>query len=125
MVLIDSTVHDIEELGFDVFLLSVLDRLKKQIPESCSFEQLAKDVVDAATQSFACCFQLLKQTGIDLALAGVSCDEIPKVADLRLADPVNSTEALFNLVRVLRQIVVDHKVSALKVDTFACGVVGN
>ena len=47
------------------------------------------------------------------------------MANLGLANPVDTTETLLNLVRVPRQVIVDHEVSALKVYTFACGIIGD
>ena len=48
------------------------------------------------------------------------------MADFGLADTVNATEALFQTVRVPRQVVLTIRVSAaLKVYTFPGGVVGN
>ena len=44
------------------------------------------------------------------------------MTDLCLADPVDAAEALFQPVRVPRQVVVDHQVAALQVDAFAGGV---
>ena len=59
---------------------------------------------------------------IDVAFAGLFGDEIPEVADLMLADAVDAPEALFEAVRIPRQVVVDHQVGVLKVDAFAGGI---
>ena len=69
-------------------------------------------------------FQLLEQPPVDVALAGLVGDQVPQVADLRLADAVDAAEALFQAVRVPGQVVVDHQVGALQVDAFAGGVGG-
>ena len=84
-----------------------------------------KDVVDAPAQGFARGFQLFQQATIDLAFAGVGRDEVPEMADLGLADPVDTAEPLLDLVRVPGQVVVDHQVAALKVHAFASRVVGD
>src|SRR6056297_1391425 len=47
------------------------------------------------------------------------------MAYFRLANPVDASKALFNLVRVPWQIIVHHQMSALKVNAFAGGIVGN
>jgi hypothetical protein len=48
------------------------------------------------------------------------------VADLGLADAMDATEALLQLVRIPGQVVVDHQVrAALEVHAFAGGVVGD
>ena len=40
------------------------------------------------------------------------------MADLGLADPVNTTKTLFETIGVPREVIVDHQVGALEVDTF-------
>ena len=47
-------------------------------------------------------FELLQQTVIDIAFAGLLGDEVPEMADLGLPDAVNATEALLQPVRVPR-----------------------
>ncbi len=47
------------------------------------------------------------------------------MADLLLADAVDTPEALFEAVGVPRQIVVHHQVGILKVDAFTGGIGGN
>ena len=44
------------------------------------------------------------------------------MADLGLPDTVDTTETLFKTVGVPRQIIVDHQMRPLEVDTFACRV---
>ena len=56
---------------------------------------------------------------IDLAFASLAGDQVPKVADLLLADTVDSAEALFEPVGVPREVIVDHQVSVLEINAFA------
>ena len=56
---------------------------------------------------------------VDIAFAGFLGNQIPEVADFGLADAVNTAKALLQAVRVPRQVVVDHQVGVLQVDTFA------
>jgi hypothetical protein len=56
---------------------------------------------------------------IDLAFTGLFGDEIPKMAYLRLANPMDAPEPLLDAIRVPGQIVVHHQVGALQVDPFA------
>jgi hypothetical protein len=44
------------------------------------------------------------------------------MADLCLTDSVYAAEALFDSVRIPRQVIVDHEVRTLKVNLFACSV---
>ena len=45
------------------------------------------------------------------------------MANLRLADAMDAAEALFDLVGIPRQVVIDHQMPALEVDAFAGGIV--
>ena len=81
--------------------------------------QLAEHVEHLAAQGLPRLFELLEQTAVDIALAGLLGDQIPQVADFRLPDAVDAAEPLFEPVRVPGQIVVDHQVGALKVDALA------
>ena len=59
-----------------------------------------------------------------MALAGTVGDQVPEVAYIRLADPVDAAEALLQPVGVPRQVVVHHQVGALQIDPFARRVRG-
>ena len=69
--------------------------------------------------------QLFQKPLVYLALAGFLGHEIPQVADLGLADAVNTSEPLFQAVRVPGQIVVHHQVPTLEVDAFAGRIGGD
>ena len=47
------------------------------------------------------------------------------MADLRLADTVDTAKALFQPVGIPRQVVVDHEVGVLQVDAFPGGICGD
>ena len=106
-------------------MLAILDRLEQQVLERDAVEQFAEHVIDTAAQRLARSLQLFEQPRVNLAFAGIRRDEIPEVANLGLADAVDAAEPLLDLVRVPRQIVVDHEVAALKVHTLAGRVVGD
>ena len=77
-----------------------------------------------SSQCFACFFEFAKERGIDFALACVFGNQIPKKADLCLFDAVDATKALFETIRIPRDVIVDHQMGALQVDTFA-GCIGS
>ena len=107
----------------DLRLLAVADRLDEQLTQRAPFElQLPEHVEDLAAQRRSRLVQLLEQRPVDLALPRALGDQVPEVADLRLADAVDATEPLLQPVGVPRQVVVDHQVRALQVDAFAGGV---
>jgi len=64
-------------------------------------------------------FELVEQGAIHIAFAGLLGHEVPEMADLRLANAVDATEALLQAVGVPWQVVVDHQVGALQVDALA------
>ena len=109
------------EAGAHLRLLAVADGVEQKLAQRPSFElQLAEHVEDLAAERLPGLFQLLEQPPVDV----VGGDQVPQVADLRLADAVDAAEALFQAVRVPGQVVVDHQVGALQVDAFAGGVGG-
>ncbi len=118
-----GVVDDLQEARLDLGLLAVADRLDQEVAQRLLLEQLAEDVVDPAAERLARRFELLQEAGVDGALAGLVRDQVPEVADLGLADPVDAAEALLEAVGVPGQVVVDHQVGALEVDAFARGVV--
>ena len=121
---VDSAVHLAEELRLLLRPIAVADRIDQKIAQSVALEQFAENVVDLAAERRARLFQLLKQAAIDLAFARVGRAQVPEVTDFRLTDAVDAAEALFNSVRIPRQVIVDHEVrAALKVHAFAGGVV--
>src|SRR3546814_12122925 len=100
MLLVDGTVYLPEETRPHLLLLTVLDGLEQEVPQRCALEELAQHVVDAAAERRSRGLQLLQQAGVDLALARVGGDQVPEVADLSLADAVDTAEPLLDLVRV-------------------------
>src|SRR5205085_9427283 len=56
------------------------------------------------------------------ALAGLCSDQVPEVAHLRLSDAVDTSETLLQPVGIPGQVIVDHQVCALQVDTLTCGI---
>src|SRR3546814_5037405 len=114
MLLVDGCSSRLEETRTHLLLLTVLDGLEQEVPQRCALEELAQHVVDAAAERRPRGLQLLQQAGVDLALSGVGGDQVPEVADLSLADAMDAAEALFDLVRVPRQIIVHHQVAALE-----------
>src|SRR3989442_737669 len=56
----------------------------------------------------------------DFAFACLYGHQVPQMADLRLPDTMDAPEALLDAVGIPGQVIVDHQVSALQVDAFAC-----
>ena len=125
VIVVERVVDLLRQLGAHLGAVAVADGLHEQLLEAHAFEHIAEDIEDATLQGVALDLQLLQQSVVNVAFAGLLGDEVPEVADLGLADAVNTAEALFEAVGVPGQVVVDHEVGALKVHAFAGGVGGD
>ena len=119
--MVDRRVQSRAHLG----LLAVPDRVDQQLAQRPPLElQLAEHVEDLPAQRLPRLLQLFEQPPVDVSLAGLLRHEVPEMADLGLADPVDAAEPLLQPVGVPGQVVVDHQVRPLQVDPFAGGVGG-
>ena len=122
-LLADRGVDDLVEPRPDLRLVAVADRFDQEVAERGVLEDLvAEHVEDATAECLRLLGQLAQQALEDLTLARLGRDEVPHVADLGLADAVDSPEPLLDPVRIPRQVVVDHQVRALEVDALPGGV---
>jgi hypothetical protein len=122
---VDRVLDDGVEPGADFGAVAVADGLDQEFAQGPAFKlQLAEDIEHLAAEGVAGLVEFFEEPPVDVAFAGFGGDEVPQVADLGLADAVDAPEALLDAVRVPRQVVVDHEVSALEVDAFAGGVGG-
>ena len=113
------------EAGAHLRLLAVADGVDEQLAQRPAVElHFAEHIINLAAEGLAGLLQFFEQALVDVALAGFGGDEIPEVADLGLADAVDTAEALLEAVGVPGQVVVDHEVGALEVDALAGGVGG-
>ena len=104
-------------------LLAVADGIEQQVAQRLAFEhELPEHVEHLTAKRLPSLLQLLQQPPINVALAGLVRYQIPQMTDLRLADPVDTTEALLQPIRVPGQVVVDHQMGALQVDAFSRSV---
>src|SRR5690606_28295007 len=111
-------VHGPIQSCLDLRLVAVAYGFDKQIPKRSSSElNLAEDVEHLTAQRLARFGELIEQLAIDIALAGFLSNQVPQVANLCLSDPVNPSKPLLDSVRVPWQVVVDHQVCALKVNS--------
>ena len=85
----------------------------------------AEDIKHLPAKGLARLVQLLKQYPVDLALAGFVCHQVPQVTHLGLPNAVNAAKALLDAVGVPGEIVIDHQVRPLQVDSFPSGIRGN
>ena len=105
--------------------VTVPDRLQQQVPQRVALERLAEHVEDLALVGRPLLFYLVQERLEDATFPGVGRDQVPQVAHLGLADAVDPAEPLLDPVRVPRQVIVDHEVSALQVQALARGVGGD
>ena len=107
----------------DVRPLAVPNRVHQEIAKGTGLEEASEHIVHPAPEGRTRDLDLLEKAREDRTLAGIGRDQVPAVADLGLADPVDPAEPLLKPVGVPRQVVVDHEVGTLEVDPFAGGVV--
>ena len=60
-----------------------------------------------------------------ITFAGFLGDKIPEVTNFLLANAVDAPEALFEAIRIPRQVVVHHQVGVLEIDAFTGGIGGD
>ncbi|MNP11897.1 hypothetical protein D3C76_1041070 [compost metagenome] len=70
-------------------------------------------------------FQFFEKLLENLTLSGLLGNDVPQMADLRLANAVDTTKALFETIRVPGEVVIDHQVGVLQVHAFACCIGGD
>ena len=114
-LLADGGIDDLVEPRSYLRLVAVADSTDQQVAQRILEDLVAEHVEDAATQLLRLLRQLLQQPLEHLALTGLERDQVPHVADLGLADPVDASEALLDPVRVPGQVVVHEQMSALQV----------
>ena len=123
--MVEGVLDALAKPGADFGLVAVADGLEEQVLEADPLKNFAKDVEDAAVEGVALDPKFFKKPKIDITFAGLLGDKVPEVADLLLADAVDAAEALFEPVRIPRQVVVDHQVGVLEVHAFAGGIGGD
>jgi hypothetical protein len=123
---VEGIFHNLEKTGANFRTVAVADSFHEQLSERAVVESdFAENVEDLAAESFALLAEFLEEPIIDGALAGFRSDQIPEVADLGLTDAVDPAEALFDAIGVPRQVVIDHQMGALEIDTLPGGVGGD
>ena len=69
----------------------------------------ARIVLTASTsEAYSLLFKLLEKPLEDLSLTGVLGDQVPEMAHIRLADAVDTSEALLDSIGIPREVVVHH-----------------
>ena len=123
---VQRTVDNLIQLGAGFRKISVSYCFNQQITEAPVIEgHLTENVEHFAAESVAFLFKLLEQTLIYSTFARFLGNQVPQMADFRLSDTMNTPEALLQTVRIPGQIVVDHQVRTLQVDTFTGSIRGN
>ncbi|MBR3688718.1 MAG: hypothetical protein IKL85_06565, partial [Lentisphaeria bacterium] len=89
---------------------SLANGLNQQFFEGNIVESIAQNVENTATKGVTLNIQLLEQGLEDFTLAGFVRDHVPEMTSFRLTDTVNTTETLFQAIRVPWEVVVDHQV---------------
>ena len=106
--------------------VAVANRFDEKITQRTVLEgEFAEHIEDLAMQCLTLLLQLVKEPLEHHALTRLLAHEVPQVTDLRLPDAMDASEALFEAVRVPRQVIVDHEMCTLEVDALAGRVGGD
>ena len=123
---VEAGVDDLIQPITHLLLVPVANRLDEEVAQRSVLEgEFAEHVEHLAMQCLTLLFQFVKEPLEHHALACLLAHEVPQVTDLRLPDAMDASEALFEAVRVPRQVIVDHEMGALQVDALACRVGGD
>ena len=123
LVPVYGVVYHFIQAGFYLGVVSIPHCLNKQVAEGAIVKcHLAKDVEHLAAKRLTFFLQLLEQALEHEALPCFGCNQIPQMANFRLADTVDTAKPLLQPVRIPRQIIVYHQMRSLQVDTLASGI---
>ena len=97
------------KVGFDLGLFTVADRFDQQVTQRSALKlELAEHIENLAAKRLPRLFEFLQQLAINISLARIVGQQIPQVADLGLADTMDTSKTLFQAVGIPRQVIVNH-----------------
>jgi hypothetical protein len=100
---VKSTCNNFVEPISNLLALAVPHSLNQKLPKRAAFElDLTENVKDLATQGFSGFFQFIEKGAVNRALAGLIGQKIPQVANLGLANSVNTPKTLLDAVGIPR-----------------------
>ena len=108
--------------GLHFRVVPVADRFDQKVTQRTVDERITEHVVDLITERLSHLLDLGEEPIEDCTLPGFIGNHVPQVADLFLAYPVDTPETLLDPVRVPREVVVDHQVGPLQIDTLSGSV---
>ncbi len=77
----------------------------------------AENIKDLSAQCGAFFFNFFQELEENLTFASVIGDQVPQMANLFLPDSMNSPKSLFKPIRIPEQVIVNHEVGILQIDT--------
>src|SRR5262249_12960067 len=95
------------------------------VPQTPVLKHFPQDVKHPAAEGLSLGVEFLKQAMEDITLARFGGHHVPEMADLGLADAVDTAKALFQPVGVPWQVIVDHEVGVLEVRSFPSSMRGD
>lgn len=98
------------------------DGFQQNVFQGTILEHFTQDIEHPASKVCSLNLQLIKKTLENITFPCFQGDHIPQIASLCLTNSMNTAKSLLDPIRVPRQIVVDHQIGVLKVDTFASRV---
>src|ERR1700682_243625 len=101
MAAVECTVEHCGEIGLDLGLFAVSDRLNQQLAERFALElELAQHIEHLPTKRLSRLFKLLQELMVDVAFTGFFRHEVPEVANLCLTDAMDAAKALFQAIGI-------------------------
>ena len=113
-------IHDLPQALTYFRVVAVANGLDQQIPQRLIVKgHVAEDIKDLAAKRSPFFLQLVEKALEDHAFPGLLGNQVPEVTHFSLTDTMDTAKALFQAVGVPREVVIDHQMGALQVDTFA------
>ena len=126
LIFVKGMIHDLVQSRTHGRIVAIAYSLDEQIAQRTIVEgHLAKDIKNLSAQCFAFFFKFFEQALEDLPFSRFFRDKVPEMADLRLSDTMDTTEALFQTIWIPWQIVVNHEMRTLEVDPFTSRIGGD
>ena len=112
---IERPLHPAQQAGTDRGVLAIANGFDQQVLQTLLLKHFAQDVKHPAPECLPLGVEFLEQALEHIALARFRGHHVPEVADLGLANAMDTAKALFQPVGVPWQVVVDHQVGVLEV----------
>ena len=122
--LADGAVDNLIKICLHLWVVAMLYGCDHQIFEGIAIKSLAvaKHVEQTSIIGFVNGGNLVEQFAVDFAFASVLGHKIPQRTRTFLPDTMDASEPLLDTIRVPWQVIVDHEIRALQIQSLPCRV---